>query len=329
MNKIKTAVIGVGYLGKFHADKYQRIPHVDLVGVCDTDKSRCDEVAKACNTTAFYDYHELLDKVDAVSIATPTHLHHPISKACLDHKIHVLLEKPITNTVAEANDLIATAKTNGVILQIGHLERFNPAVIALEGVLHQPLFIESRRMASFQLRGTEVNVILDLMIHDIDIIQAIVNSPISTIDAIGAPVLSASNDLANARIHFENGCVANVNASRVSLRKERKMQIFQPDSFISMDLQNKYMAVYRKGTNEMLPGIPEIVSQRKLYDKSDPLYEEIVSFLNAVQSGTAPVVSGEDGKNALATAIEITRAIKRHAQNIDRFPITHDNTADE
>ena len=316
MEKINVAVIGVGYLGKFHAEKYASLPYINLVGIVDIDEMRVQEIAQHCNTTGYTDYKPLIGKVDAVSIVTPTALHFPIAKAFLENNAHVLLEKPITNTVEEADELITLANKHNLVLQVGHLERFNPAIISLQEILDQPLYIESRRIAPFKLRGTDVNVILDLMIHDIDIIQAIVDSPLEKIDAIGAPVLSDQNDVANARLQFKNGCVANVSASRVSLRSERKLHIFQHDAFIALDLQNKSLGIYRKGTGEMYPGIPEIVSQKKLYEKSDALYEEIVSFIDSVRNDSPVLVTGEDGKRALATAIKITNVIKDHAEII-------------
>jgi predicted dehydrogenase len=311
MNKIRSAVIGVGYLGKFHAEKFALLPHSELVAVCDNNEECCNEVAHKYNVEAIYDYAKLLHKVDAVSIAVPTSLHYPIAKFFLENHIHVLLEKPIASTVAEADSLIDIANQNKVTFQIGHLERFNSVLLALDTVLHNPRFIESIRLAPFKPRGTDINVVLDLMIHDIDIIQRIVNSPIINIHANGASVLSNHIDIANVRLQFKNGCVANVTASRVSFKVERKLRIFQHDAFISLDLHNKKLAIHRKGISEMFPGIPEIISEEQAYEQGDALLDQIAAFLHAIQNHAPPVVSGEDGKSALATAIKITQIVMK------------------
>lgn len=310
MSKIKAAVVGVGYLGKFHAEKYATLPHSELIAVCDTNTAQREAIAKQFNAESVADYHDLIGKVDAVSIAVPTQLHHKVGLFFLNNGVHVLIEKPIATTIQEADELIAAAKQNNVLLQVGHLERFNNAVKAVEPDLSNPRFIESLRLAPFKLRGTDVSVILDLMIHDIDIIQSIVKSNIANIAANGASVLSDSIDIANARIEFENGCVANVTASRVSLKTERKLRIFQHDGYIGMDLDSKKISVHRKGDKEMLPGIPEIISKEHAFDKGDALKDQIAAFVDSVQNQTAPVVSGEDGKRALETALAITSIVQ-------------------
>jgi len=249
MTKIKCAVIGVGYLGKFHAQKYASLPNVELVAVCDTDPDVCATIAAEYNIESINNHQQLLDRVEAVSIAVPTQQHYDIAKAFLNKGVHVLIEKPITHTVAQAEELVTIANKNELILQVGHLERFNPARLALEEYLDKPCFIESQRIAPFNLRGTDVNVILDLMIHDIDIIQSIVKSPIEHIDAHGTPILSKTIDIANVRIAFASGCVANVTASRISFKTERKTRIFQTDSYISMDFQHKKIVVLRGERN--------------------------------------------------------------------------------
>lgn len=312
MKKLKCAVIGVGYLGHFHAQKYQHIEHASLVGVCDVNSEVVKKVSESLNVPAFTDYHQLLNQVDAVSIAASTPFHYEIAKDCLVRGIHVLLEKPMTQTVSEAQALIELAKKNHAKLQIGHLERFNAAHLALAPYLHEPLFIESNRLAPYTPRGADVNVILDLMIHDIDLIQSIVNSPIRDIDAQGAPVLSQSIDIANARITFANGCVANVTASRVSFKAERKMRIFQPKCYISLDYQEKKFAIFEKGDGEMFPGIPNVLRHQVEIEKNDALFEEIQSFVNCILNDTPPLVTGEQGKAALATAAEITTRIEHH-----------------
>ncbi|GGI76584.1 Gfo/Idh/MocA family protein [Legionella impletisoli] len=312
MSQLKCAVIGVGYLGRFHAQKYKSLSDVELIAVCDVNKSVVDSVSQELNVQGVRDYHDLFGKVDAVSISATTNAHFAIAKDCLQHGIHVLIEKPITETVAQAEELISLAEENGLKLQVGHLERFNAARLALEDHLTQPLFIESHRLAPFNPRGTDVNVILDLMIHDIDIIQSIVHSPIKNIDAQGAPVLTKSIDIANARITFENQCVANVTASRISFKSERKTRIFQQDTYISIDYQNKQFAVFQKGEGEMFPGIPEITRHQSAFEKGDALLEEIKSFVNCIREDSEPLVTGQDGCAALSTAEKITTLINNH-----------------
>ena len=309
MSKIKTAVIGVGYLGKFHAQKYALLENSELIAVCDTNLDVAEKIASEHGVKACRDYLEILDQVDAVSIVVPTQKHHEVAKACLEKGVHVLLEKPITSTVEQAEDLVKIAKDNNAILQIGHLERFNPAILALDNVLNKPLFIESNRIAPFNPRGADVNVVLDLMIHDIDIILDIVGSPVKSIDANGVKVISQDIDIANARIQFENGCVANVTSSRVSMKSERKMRIFQHDAYISVDFQNKKLSVHRKGDGEMYPGIAEIESHEQAFEQGDALLAETRSFINCIQHNEPPVVSGEDGLRALQTATVISELL--------------------
>lgn len=316
MNKIKCAVVGVGYLGKFHAEKYAKLPNTELVAVCDTDEKRCHEIATLFNVNAIKNYNELLGKIDAVSIAAPTTYHYSIAKFFLDNNIHTLLEKPMTNSVEEANELISIAKTNKLILQIGHLERFNPVLMALKNTLQKPLFIESLRLAPFKLRSIDVNVILDLMIHDIDIVQYLVDSPIKQIHASGAPVLSDKADIANVRIEFMSGCVANVTASRISLKPKRQLRVFQHNAYFSGDLINRTLGIHRKGDNEMFPGIPEIIRENLSLQDRDALLDEIKAFIDSINNQTPPQVSGEDGMRALQTAIKITEII---SSNIEKY----------
>lgn len=307
MTKLKTAVIGVGYLGKFHAEKYASLDNSELVAVVDANLANAQAIAEKNGCEALTRYQDLFGRVQAVSIAAPTVYHHQIAKDCLNHGIHVLIEKPITVTVAEADELIALAQAKGLLIQVGHLERFNAALLALGNRLGEPRFIESHRLAPFNPRANDVNVILDLMIHDIDIIQNMVGSPVKQIAASGTKVLTESTDIANARIEFENGCVANVTASRVSLKTERKMRIFQAESCITIDFQNRALKIYNKGEKEMFPGIPEIESEESIFDNNDALKVEIMAFLASIQQGHPTQVSGEDGRRALATAQEISR----------------------
>jgi predicted dehydrogenase len=306
MNKLRAAVIGVGYLGRFHAQKYASLEDVDLVGVVDASRERAEEVAAEVGTAAFTDYRQLLDSVDVVSIVVPTQYHYPVAKECLEAGCHILLEKPITQSVEEADHLIRLAEDRGLVFQVGHLERFNPAVLALEGVLKNPLFIESHRLAPFKTRGTDVTVVLDLMIHDIDIILSMVPSAIKLVNSMGVPVLSEEVDIANARLQFENGCVANVTASRVSRDAVRKIRIFQSDAYISIDYQARKISIFRKDDGGVpVPGLPNVSMEEKSFEQSDALLAEIRAFVDAVREGTVPVVTGEDGKRALELALQI------------------------
>jgi len=308
---LRTAVIGVGYLGNFHAQKYAAIPGVELVGVVDSDSKRAAEIASMLGTVAFSDHRELIGQVDAVSVVVPTNFHHAVARDFLSNGVHVLIEKPITVTIAEADELIALADQNNVVFQVGHLERFNPVLVAAESILQKPLFIESVRIAPFKPRGTDVNVVLDLMIHDIDIIQHIVKSPVERIDAIGAPVFTGEEDIANARILFESGCVANVTASRISLKSERKMRIFQRDAYLTLDFQNRKVLVAKKGSGELFPGIPNVKVDEQELGQADALLSEIESFITAIREGKQPQVSGRDGRMALETALKINQALGR------------------
>lgn len=302
---IRTAVVGVGHLGRWHAEKYAALPDSQLVGVVDADPARAAEIAAKVGCASFSDHRDLIGKVDAVSVVVPTQNHFAVAQDFLSAGVHVLIEKPITTTVAEADELIRLADAGNLVFQVGHIERFNPVVVALSDVCRDPRFIESTRIAPFKPRGTDVSVVLDLMIHDIDILQAIVKSPISEIRSAGAPVFTNEHDIANARIEFANGCVANVTASRISLKSERKMRIFQPDAYITVDFQDRKLMSYRKGEGEMFPGIPNVSIDERRFEEADPLKDEIASFLSCVRTGATPVVTGADGRAALETALKI------------------------
>ena len=306
MRKVRTAVIGTGYLGKFHAEKLANLPQSKLVAVCDINLEMAGTIGNQFHVQVFNDYHQLVPLVDAVSIAVPTSLHYEIAQFFIDHGIHVLVEKPITRTLAEAEALIQMARKNSVILQVGHLERFNNVIKAIKPKIKNPVFIESLRTAPFQLRGTDVNVVLDLMIHDIDIIGSLVQSPITHISASGAPLLSSHIDIASARIEFANGCAANVTANRVGLKKERRIQVYQHDSYINLDLNRKKFSIHRKGEKEMFPGIPEITHSQFQLEPGDALSDQLAAFIQAIINHQDPIVTGEDGKQALATAIQIS-----------------------
>jgi len=311
MKKIRTAVVGVGYLGRFHAEKHALLPEAELVAVADTDRPKCGELARKLETRAIDDYRELFGGVDAVSVVVPTQYHFDVARDFLEHGIHVLLEKPVTTTLQEADELIRIAAERNLVFQVGHLERFNPVVVALDGVLRAPRFVESVRIAPFKPRGTDVNVVLDLMIHDIDIIRTIVGAGVRTIHSIGAPVFTSEEDIANARIEFDNGCVANVTASRISLKSERKMRIFQSDAYFSVDFENRKLLVARRGEGEMMPGVPNVRVEEKKFDPGDALRDEISAFLHSVATGAPPKVSGEDGRKALEIALRINENFTR------------------
>ena len=310
MKKLKCAVIGAGYLGKFHAEKYAALPGCELLAVVDVNEQAAKDVAAQNGAEALTEYRALLGKLDAVSIVVPTSLHHRVALDFLNNGSHVLVEKPITVTVAEADELIAVASEKKLILQVGHLERFNPAISGLQGLDVKPVFIESHRLSPFNPRANDVSVVLDLMIHDIDIIIALVDSEIKRMDASGTAVLTQDTDIANARLVFENGCVANVTASRISMKMERKMRIFSPSSYISVDFQNRILTRHTTGEKEMFPGIPEIETEKSVFEGGDALLEEIKHFINCIQNDVNPLVSGEAGKRALQTAIDITKLLK-------------------
>lgn len=309
MNKIRAAVVGVGYLGRFHAQKYAQIEGCELVAVVDGRAEVRDAVAAEVKSTAFADYRELLGKVDAVSVVTPTPAHFEIADAFLASGAHVLVEKPITETPDQARALVARAREKKRVLQVGHLERFNAAILAAEPYLSTPRFVECQRLAPYKERGTDVNVVLDLMIHDIDLVQSLARSEIVSIDAIGTPVFSGEIDIANARIRFANGCVANTTASRVSLKTERKLRIFEDAAYISLDLQQKILTLIRKRDGVPQPGqLPVSIEETNL-EQGDALKSEIESFLDCIRNDRQPIVSGEDGLRALETAIRITEQV--------------------
>ena len=309
MSKIRAAVIGVGYLGRFHAQKYAQLSACELVAVADGREEVRSAVAAEVRTAAVADYRDLLGKVDAVSVVTPTPAHFEIADAFLAAGAHVLVEKPITETPDQARALITRAAKHKRVLQVGHLERFNAAILAAEPHLSVPRFMECQRLAPYKERGTDVNVVLDLMIHDIDLVQSLARSEIVSIDAIGSPVFSGEIDIANARIRFANGCVANTTASRVSLKTERKLRIFEDAAYISLDLQQKILTLIRKREGVPQPGqLPVSIEEANL-EQGDALKSEIESFLECIRNDKRPVVSGEDGLRALETAIRITEQV--------------------
>lgn len=307
---LRTAVIGVGYLGRFHAQKYAQIAGSQLVAVVDANADACAKVAAELGTKAVADYRELFGAVDAVSLAVPTPLHHAMGCELLKNGIDVLIEKPIATSVAEARELVELAKTHKRILQVGHLERFNPAVVAAAARLQTPRFVESHRLAPFKQRGTDVSVVLDLMIHDIDLIQELVGTPIEHIDAVGATVFSGEIDIVNARLRFQGGCVVNTTASRISLKQERKIRIFQDDAYLSVDMQQKILTVIRKKDAAPVESPAQVSIEEQNFDQGDALLAEIEAFLKAVRERSTPVVTGEHGLRALETAMKITALVQ-------------------
>jgi len=310
MKKIRAAVVGVGYLGRFHAQKYAALSQCELTAVVDIDAEAAARVAAELGTRALTDYRELCGQIDAVSVVTPTDSHAEIATALLRSGAHVLVEKPIAQSVEQAQQLIDAARQLGLVLQVGHLERFNPAILAAEPLLARARFIECHRLAPFKERGTEVNVVLDLMIHDIDLVQMIIGSPVATLDAIGTPVFSGEIDIANVRLTFENGCVANVTASRVSLKTERKLRVFHDGGYLSIDLQQKILTVIRKRLLPATAGELPVQIEEQSFAQGDALLAEIKAFLAAVRGERAVLVSGEDGQRALRTAIAITERMR-------------------
>jgi predicted dehydrogenase len=303
--RLRVGVVGVGYLGRFHAQKYAAQPDVTLVGVVDADSARAATVASECQTQAFTDYHELFGQVDCVSIAVPTQLHHIVARDFLNNGIDVLVEKPLTATAAEGRELVEVAAQQKRILQVGHLERFNPALRSLAGILTAPRFIECHRVAPFVERGTDVDVVRDLMIHDLDVILSLVRSPVASMEAFGVPVLTEQPDIANARLRFASGCIANITASRVALKRERKMRVFQPDTYLVVDYGEHRIRICRREPGLQSGGLPNLTYEEREVSGEDALEEEIRAFVRAVRDRSEPVVSGRDGLQALAVAEQI------------------------
>jgi predicted dehydrogenase len=312
---IRTAVIGVGYLGRFHAQKYAQMPGVELVGVVDISPERAQDVAREVGTKAYVDIRDILGKIDAASVVVPTVNHHEVANILLSDGIHCMLEKPISTTVEEADELISLAKKKGLVLQVGHLERFNPAIKVLEAKVKHPLFIEAHRLSGFKDRATDVDVVLDLMIHDLEIILAMVDIPLKEIRAVGVPVLTSKVDIANTRLIFENGCTANITASRISLRDMRRIRVFQPGAYISADCaERKSLVVTRDLSADPMSAIrPEF----KTHEGTDILYDELESFIRSVKGLEKPKVTGESARRALKLALDINARIIKGLDALD------------
>ncbi|MCD6204761.1 MAG: Gfo/Idh/MocA family oxidoreductase [Candidatus Marinimicrobia bacterium] len=328
---IKIGVVGAGHLGRWHIKNLHRLPNVEMVGFYDCDPRRRDEIAAEYNATPFDSLDQLLDQCDAVSIVVPTVSHFEVAKSALDRGLHIFCEKPFMQTITEADTIIDLARQKGCVLQVGHIERFNPALAGLSDFTISPLFIESHRISPFNPRGTDVAVILDLMIHDIDIILSLVKSEIESIDASGAPVLTDTIDIANARLKFSNGCVANITASRVSDKQMRKIRIFQKDAYFSIDFLKNQTSVY--SLSEDSSRIPENaipITELKVNDhqtklityqeihtaESNAMLEELRAFTQSIENGTPPPVTGEDGKRALEIALQIEKQIKSSLEKV-------------
>ena len=306
----------MGYLGQFHAEKYAALKQTNLVAVADLDLDRAEQVAGSFACRAFSSHEDLIGRVDAVSVVVPTLQHFQVARDLMEAGVHVLVEKPMTATLQEADSLIRLAKANDLILQVGHLERFNPAVVAARSHVSQPLFVESHRLASFTERGTEVDVILDLMIHDIDIILSLVPYPLEDLRVGGVKVLTPRTDIANVRLEFASGCTANVTASRISAKKMRKIRIFQPDSYLSIDCADKEVELFHRLPDQDANGFPEIEYQRLQVADTDPLEEQLLAFAESVKTGQQPLVSGEAGRKALEVATRVSELIRSRMQRM-------------
>jgi predicted dehydrogenase len=320
---IRVGVIGVGSLGQHHARNYAALKGCTLVGVADPDEARAKEIAKKNGCAAFGRPEELLGKVDAVSVASPTALHYQTALPFLERGVHCLIEKPLSTDLAEADALIAAAHKGKAVLQVGHIERFNPAILAIREHRSQPLFIEADRLGPYSPRNTDVDVVLELMIHDLDIVLALVGRKIETVQAVGLPVLSRTEDIANVRLSFEGGCVANLTASRVTVDKRRKIRIFTRDAYLSVDYLAKQVAIHRlkEGADPSqagsLIGLARMVEIEKLKIRDEEqLKLELESFLETVASGGKPVVTGEDGRDAVALGLEIRRQMAEHRRRV-------------
>jgi len=311
--ELNMAVIGAGHFGRFHANKIAELPGANLIAIADTDPARAKEIADLHGTRAVTDHRELIGQVDAVTIAAPTRVHHAIARDFLENGVDVLVEKPITSDLATADELIAIARRENRILQVGHLERFSGVVEAIRRHSARPLYIDSVRISPFKARSTDVNVILDVMIHDLDLILCLLNAPIVSVDAVGAPVFSDSEDIASVRIKFADGCVANIVASRISLKSERKMRIFEHDKYLMVDLESRKIRIVSGSARGAASGMPAMNMVDEGYSAGDALEKEIAAFATAVRERSTPIVSGEDGKAALEAAARVNESLRAHA----------------
>ena len=302
MTNLRIGVVGVGHIGSNHARLYAEIPSAEFAAVYDVDHFRSRTIGGKFGATPAKSLDEFIEMVDAASVATPTNTHYPIARALLTKGKHVLVEKPITDNTVHATELADLATRSGLILQVGHVERFNPVLGALEAHLIHPRFIEAHRLSPYSERSTDIGVVLDLMIHDLEVILHFVRSPLWSIDAVGVPVLSRSEDIANARLHFEDGCVANVTSSRISPERLRKIRIFQEDAYLSLDYQNQSGEIYRRVGGR-------ITRDRVDIEREEPLKLQLASFIECASTGREPRVSGSQATAALKLAVEITKRI--------------------
>lgn len=311
---VNMAVIGAGHFGQFHAAKIAGLKNATLVAVADPVGKQARKIAMKHGAEAVTDFRVLFGRIDAACVVVPTRFHYEVASACLENGIHVLVEKPITDDLESAKKLVALSAQHRRVLQVGHLVRFSGVVEALRQQVKRPLYIDSVRIAPYKPRGTDVNVILDLMVHDLDLILSLVDSPLISLDAAGAPVISPSEDIASARLKFANGCIANITASRISLKTERKMRIFEPDTYVTVDFDAQRIRTLRKGKGSLLPGIPKIDNEEQQYNEGDALEQEISSFVEAIVNGRPPVVSGEDGVKALKAALQVNDSLRAHLE---------------
>lgn len=314
---IRTAAVGVGHFGRFHAQKYAKLERAHLVAVCDADVGRADAVAQEVGARAVTDPRDLIGAVDAVSVVVPTRNHYDVARLFLENGVHVLLEKPMTETAEQAAELTALAEANNAVLQVGHLEQFSSVRAAMTEVVTQPLYIEANRIGPFRMRGTDVSIVLDLMIHDIDLILTLVDAPVATVESVGAPVLSREEDIANSRIRFANGCVASITASRISMKNERKMRIFQPSSYVAVDFSARTVLIARKTGDLNALGIPDIQIDERTCDDGDSLENEVAAFLDSVAGGPPPRIGGREGQRALEVALRIREGLAAHRAFVD------------
>ncbi len=306
MNRIKIAVIGVGSLGQHHARILSQHENAELIGVVDADVKRGETIAKKCKTVNFCDVKDIVGKVQAAVVSVPTPYHYDIAKFLLESGINCLVEKPFTSTVEQAQELIRIARSKDLVLQVGHVERFNPAVIGAYPYIKEPKFIEVNRLGPYDPRTSHIGVVLDLMIHDLDILLTLVKSKVISFEAHGAKLLSNNEDIAKVRIKFANGCVADVSASRVSMDKYRKIRIFQKESYVSIDYAGKNLKIYQKKTDvDIVKSLLDIAIIKPKLPTGEPLFYELSHFLNCVIEGKQPIVSGEQGRDALELAHDI------------------------
>jgi len=318
MREVRLAVVGVGHLGRHHARVASSLAGLRVVGVHDHHPGRAEEIAREFSLRIFSNFEQIAEEAEAVVVATPTVTHAEIAGFFLDRGLHVLVEKPIAADLAHAEDLVQRARRAGRVLQVGHVERYNPAIEAALALVAAPRFIEVHRLGVFTLRSLDVDVVLDLMIHDLQIVSALVGRPVREVRAAGVPVLTPKLDIANARLAFEGGCVANLTASRVSAEKVRKCRVFAPSIYVSVDMQAQSVSAFRLRRES---GRPEILPVPVAVSREEPLSRELVDFRRAVVEGSRPLVSGEDGRDALALAERVLEAVEIHRTTLEEAPV--------